>query len=38
MNAEVIRGRERPLAESGGTAILYGSLAPGRSGDQDGGR
>jgi dihydroxy-acid dehydratase len=28
VNAEVIRGRERPLAESGGTAILYGSLAP----------
>jgi dihydroxy-acid dehydratase len=27
-NPEVIRGREAPLAESGGTAILYGSLAP----------
>ena len=24
----VIRGREAPLAASGGTAILYGSLAP----------
>ena len=28
VNREVIRGREAPLAESGGTAILYGSLAP----------
>jgi dihydroxy-acid dehydratase len=27
-NREVIRGREAPLAASGGTAILYGSLAP----------
>jgi dihydroxy-acid dehydratase len=27
-NHDVIRGREAPLAESGGTAILYGSLAP----------
>jgi len=27
-NHEVIRGREAPLAASGGTAILYGSLAP----------
>jgi dihydroxy-acid dehydratase len=25
---EVIRGREEPLLESGGTAILYGNLAP----------
>jgi dihydroxy-acid dehydratase len=29
VNPKVIRGREAPLAESGGTAILYGSLAPG---------
>jgi dihydroxy-acid dehydratase len=28
VNRSVIRGREAPLAESGGTAILYGSLAP----------
>src|SRR5580692_6908667 len=28
VNHDVIRGREAPLAESGGTAILYGSLAP----------
>src|SRR5215469_10892391 len=28
VNREVIRGRETPLADSGGTAILYGSLAP----------
>jgi dihydroxy-acid dehydratase len=28
VNHEVIRGREAPLSESGGTAILYGSLAP----------
>ncbi len=28
VNRDVIRGREAPLAESGGTAILYGSLAP----------
>ena len=28
LNQDVIRGREAPLAESGGTAILYGSLAP----------
>jgi dihydroxy-acid dehydratase len=28
VNSEVIRGRENPLAESGGTAILYGTLAP----------
>ncbi len=28
VNAEVIRSREAPLMESGGTAILYGSLAP----------
>ena len=28
VNHEVIRGREAPLAESGGTAILHGSLAP----------
>jgi dihydroxy-acid dehydratase len=27
-NHNVIRGREAPLAASGGTAILYGSLAP----------
>jgi dihydroxy-acid dehydratase len=27
-NAEVIRPRERPLAATGGTAILYGNLAP----------
>jgi dihydroxy-acid dehydratase len=27
-NHNVIRGRENPLAASGGTAILYGSLAP----------
>ena len=27
-NRDVIRPRENPLAESGGTAILYGSLAP----------
>ena len=27
-NHDVIRGREAPLAASGGTAILYGSLAP----------
>lgn len=27
-NAEVIRERARPLIENGGTAILYGSLAP----------
>jgi dihydroxy-acid dehydratase len=28
VNRNVIRGRNEPLAESGGTAILYGSLAP----------
>ena len=28
INHEVIRGREAPLQESGGTAVLYGSLAP----------
>jgi dihydroxy-acid dehydratase len=28
VNREVIRGREAPLCETGGTAILYGSLAP----------
>jgi dihydroxy-acid dehydratase len=28
VNRDVIRPREAPLAESGGTAILYGSLAP----------
>ena len=28
VNREVIRGREAPLADTGGTAILYGSLAP----------
>ncbi len=28
VNSEVIRSREGPLMESGGTAILYGSLAP----------
>ncbi len=28
INSEVIRSREAPLMESGGTAILYGSLAP----------
>jgi dihydroxy-acid dehydratase len=28
VNRNVIRGREAPLAESGGTAILYGTLAP----------
>jgi dihydroxy-acid dehydratase len=28
VNHDVIRGREAPLSESGGTAILYGSLAP----------
>ncbi len=28
VNREVIRGRDKPLCESGGTAILYGSLAP----------
>ena len=28
VNPAVIRGREAPLAESGGTAVLYGSLAP----------
>jgi dihydroxyacid dehydratase/phosphogluconate dehydratase len=28
VNRQVIRGRETPLAESGGTAILYGTLAP----------
>jgi len=28
VNHDVIRGREAPLAEIGGTAILYGSLAP----------
>ncbi len=28
VNRNVIRGREAPLCESGGTAILYGSLAP----------
>jgi dihydroxy-acid dehydratase len=28
VNRDVIRGREKPLCESGGTAILYGSLAP----------
>ncbi|HWB83792.1 MAG TPA: L-arabinonate dehydratase [Bryobacteraceae bacterium] len=28
VNAEVIRSRENPLAESGGTAILFGNLAP----------
>jgi dihydroxy-acid dehydratase len=28
INRDVIRGRETPLAGSGGTAILYGSLAP----------
>ena len=28
VNARVIRSRKEPLAESGGTAILFGSLAP----------
>jgi dihydroxy-acid dehydratase len=28
VNRDVIRGREKPLCESGGTAILYGTLAP----------
>ncbi len=28
VNRDVIRGREAPLSETGGTAILYGSLAP----------
>jgi dihydroxy-acid dehydratase len=28
VNHDVIRGREAPLSESGGTAILYGNLAP----------
>ncbi|HUK19593.1 MAG TPA: L-arabinonate dehydratase [Bryobacteraceae bacterium] len=28
INRDVIRGREAPLMESGGTAILYGNLAP----------
>ena len=28
VNREVIRAREAPLADSGGTAVLYGSLAP----------
>ena len=28
VNQAVIRGRENPMAESGGTAILYGNLAP----------
>ncbi len=28
VNRNVIRGREAPLSETGGTAILYGSLAP----------
>jgi dihydroxy-acid dehydratase len=28
LNPEVIRGREAPLMENGGTAILHGSLAP----------
>ena len=28
INADVIRPRENPLASSGGTAILYGNLAP----------
>ena len=28
VNPEVIRGRQHPLMENGGTAILYGSLAP----------
>jgi dihydroxy-acid dehydratase len=28
LNSEVIRQRQTPLMESGGTAILYGSLAP----------
>jgi dihydroxy-acid dehydratase len=28
INRDVIRSREKPLAENGGTAILYGSLAP----------
>jgi dihydroxy-acid dehydratase len=28
VNREVIRGRESPLFDAGGTAILYGSLAP----------
>jgi len=28
VNAEVIRPRSNPLAESGGTAVLYGNLAP----------
>ncbi len=28
INADVIRPRERPLSSTGGTSILYGSLAP----------
>lgn len=28
VNRDVIRGREAPLMESGGTAVLYGNLAP----------
>ncbi len=28
INSEVIRGRDHPLQSTGGTAILYGSLAP----------
>ncbi len=28
LNPDVIRGREAPLSQTGGTAILYGSLAP----------
>jgi len=28
VNRDVIRGREAPLFDGGGTAILYGSLAP----------
>ncbi len=28
INRQVIRGREAPLSETGGTAILYGTLAP----------
>jgi hypothetical protein len=30
VNREVIRGREKPLAESGGAGILNGTLAPAR--------
>jgi dihydroxy-acid dehydratase len=28
LNPDVIRGREAPLSKTGGTAVLYGSLAP----------